>query len=423
MAFSDICKIYPFDGKYVVLNPLVPSWLVTNVNGVLLLKLYAEDKSFDEIADAFQKLAPDFPRSSAVNFLNYAREEGLFEIPAQECTYTPENLREICLNITDTCNLRCVYCIVAQRVEGEKFMSLDDYKNLLDEAAAINPKMSVLITGGEPLTSNLTLPVARYARELGFTCGLLTNGTLVTEKNVDELTAVFENFSISIDGSTAEIHDYYRGAGNFARAKRGVELLISRGANVAVAMVVNRKNMHNVPEAVKLWGKRLLVQPLFPFGNDERYDELCVTGREYYETLANVPELVPYVRLLPAIKFYRNERKLSKCGMGDRLLSISRSGNVYPCNNLHAPKYKLGNLFEQSLSEIYNSAANEKIKRHTVNNVDKCRDCDFKLICGGSCRSRNFCENGDLDICSGFCEYDKNAILNGMVKSAHFQEL
>ena len=60
MAFSDVCKVYRRGEKFLVLNPLVPSWLVTNINGVLLLKLYAEEKSFEKISDEFRTYAPEF---------------------------------------------------------------------------------------------------------------------------------------------------------------------------------------------------------------------------------------------------------------------------------------------------------------------------------------------------------------------------
>lgn len=131
-------------------------------------------------------------------------------------------------------------------------MTLEDYKRVLDAAKEINPKMDIIVTGGEALTSPLTVPVAKYIHKIGLTCNtLLTNGTLIDESNVDEPVSLFNEFSVSLDGSCAEIHDYYRGKGNYDRAVHGIELLISRGAEVAVAMVVTGKNMHDAAKAPK----------------------------------------------------------------------------------------------------------------------------------------------------------------------------
>ena len=188
--FSDVCKIYRREEKYLVLNPLVPSWIVTNINGVLLLKLYAENKSFADIATEYEKYAPNIPSATIIKFLEKAKAERLFEPPVAYF-YKPRELKEIFLNITDNCNLRCIFCIAAQRVEDEKHMTLDDYKRVLDEAAEINPKMDIIITGGEALTSSLTVPVAKYVHEIGLTCRtLMTNATLINENNVDELGRV-----------------------------------------------------------------------------------------------------------------------------------------------------------------------------------------------------------------------------------------
>ena len=65
-----------------------------------------------------------------------------------------------------------------------------------------------------------------------------------------------------------------------------------------------------------------------------------------------------------------------------------------------------------------------RIKFHTAEHMDKCRMCDFKLICGGSCQARNFLESGDLDRGGGdFCEYDKQAIVRELMNSAELSEL
>jgi radical SAM protein with 4Fe4S-binding SPASM domain len=43
---------------------------------------------------------------------------------------------------------------------------------------------------------------------------------------------------------------------------------------------------------------------------------------------------------------------LLKCGVGEGQISISFSGDVYPCALLHNPKLKAGNITENSLAEI-----------------------------------------------------------------------
>lgn len=80
MTFSEVCRIYEREDKYLILNPTVPSWIVTNINGVLLLKLYQEGNIFDEIACEFSSLAPNVSRESVIEFLRNAEEECLFNV-------------------------------------------------------------------------------------------------------------------------------------------------------------------------------------------------------------------------------------------------------------------------------------------------------------------------------------------------------
>ena len=95
MTFSEVCKVYQQGEKFLVLNPLVPAWIVTNINGVLLLKLYAEGKSFEKIVDEFIAVASDFPRLPALKFLEKANTEKLFEIPMPSFEHKPYSLNAV----------------------------------------------------------------------------------------------------------------------------------------------------------------------------------------------------------------------------------------------------------------------------------------------------------------------------------------
>ena len=114
---------------------------------------------------------------------------------------------------------------------------------------------------------------------------------------------------------------------------------------------------------------------------------------------------------------------IMKCSIGDGELSISCTGDVYPCQLLHNENFYLGNIHENSLEEIYNSDKNNRFKTHTVECIDKCRDCDFKYLCGGACQARHFSETGNIDNAGNFCEYEKKGIINGLISACKMIEL
>ena len=417
MRVDELLKIYRREGKFLVLNPLVPSWVVTNANGVLLIKIFAETLSTQETIREVSSRA-EIPAQNVVNFLDAAKQEGLFEVPPPPVR-EPFQLRTVYLNMTDACNLRCIYCFAAARKEGSARLTFDDYKKILDAVKIYNPCAEIVFTGGEPLLSPLTLPVARYAKALGFSRKLMTNATLIDDLNVSALVEAFDSFKISVDGSDAARHDFYRGTGSFARTIKAIELLEKFSADVRVAMVVTKKNVDDVAEAARHWGGRLIFQPLFPFGSAKTKSDLHLTGKEYFDALKSAG-VVPFADLRNLIAA---RKKIFKCALGDAEVSISRSGDVYPCQLLHFDAFKLGNVKDSSFDEIYNSARADEFKRHTVDAIEKCRDCDLKFLCGGSCQARHFSETGSLDVAGDFCDYERAAIVDGLIESAELKTI
>ena len=72
---------------------------------------------------------------------------------------------------------------------------------MLDEIAEMKPTVEIVITGGDALTSPLTIPVAEYANLRGIKCTLMTNATLIDENNVDKITRLFYCLNRASNGS------------------------------------------------------------------------------------------------------------------------------------------------------------------------------------------------------------------------------
>lgn len=397
------------------MNPIVPSWLVVNINGVLALKLYDGKKSFEEIADEFCTQVRKDMRSSVLRFLAKAQAEGLFQEQTQMQGHKPYKFNSIYLNMTEKCNLNCIYCFAAARVENIDRLTLEDYTRILDEASEMADQMTITFTGGEPLMSQLTIPVARYAKRKGFGTYLLSNGTLINDKNIDTLVQCFDHFKISMDGNNKEIHEYFRGDRTYEPTVAAIKLLKERGADVGVPMVVTRKNRENIRAMQDTWGDMATFQPLFPLGRAKQSKELSVTGIEYYEALVSAGRVNPYSDIEGVIRAHIANRTIFKCAMGDGEMSISCSGDVYPCQLLHSPEFLVGNVKDSALSEIYHSPEMERFKRHTVDEIEGCRTCDLRYLCGGACQARHFSETGTIDRAGDFCEYEKRGIINGIL--------
>lgn len=421
---ADTLKVYQRGDKFLVLNPLIPSWIVTNINGVLLLKLYGNLQEVDKTVQAFKEHTTQIPAHSCESFLEKIQEARLFDSSAASYIHKPYQLDGVYLNMTRNCNLHCIYCFAASRKESsDSDLDFNDYVRILTAIKKYNSAVTIIFTGGEPLLSKLTIPVAEYAKSLGFTRKLLTNGTLISESNIQEIVASFDSFKISLDGSSESSHDYYRGNGTYNKTVNAIRLLDEHKADVSLAMVVTQKNKNEISAMTNRWGNRLVFQPLFPLGNARSDKSLYLTGKEYYDVLTADSNIVPYDNINSVIALHKNNQSILKCAMGDGEVSISASGDLYPCQLLHDDDFKIGNLKESSFDDLYNSPKMEKFKFHTVEKIKKCNVCDFRLLCGGSCQARHYSENGTIDEAGDFCEYEKCAIVDGLIKSSKIREL
>jgi len=103
------------------------------------------------------------------------------------------------------CNLGCQHCGSSCGLENksQEELSTDEIKNVFASIAKdFDPKQIIIaVTGGEPLLRKDLFEVMKYANELGFSWGMVTNGTLLSTKIVEKMKeAIMSTISISLDG-------------------------------------------------------------------------------------------------------------------------------------------------------------------------------------------------------------------------------
>jgi radical SAM protein with 4Fe4S-binding SPASM domain len=204
---------------------------------------------------------------------------------------------------------------------------------------------------------------------------------------------------------------------------RAIDLLVSLKTNVIVAMTVTRENRSDIPNMVSRFGSRLALQPLFKAGRGQDKGGLSLTGLEYYDALASVDGVAPMGMIARTLESIRG-RGVRRCALAEREISISETGDVYPCQLLHAEEFKAGNIREISLAEIYyESPVFNRLRGITVDTLGKCSTCQLRYICGGACRARDFYEVGSIEEVGEFCEYEREAFINGIFESVELQPI
>jgi len=408
--------------KFLFLNTTVPDWVVTNSNGALALKLCDGKRTIGEISSILSKIAKRDTKDEINNFFQeIIFKTNLFSTSNKESdTFHPYNLNCVHLNLTNRCNLQCIYCYAEERSDSKNILHLKDYLAIIDSINDMTKNAEIVLTGGEPLLANYALELADYAKRKGNKVHLLTNGVLINEANAKKIAELCDLIKVSVDGSVPEIHDFHRGKGSFDKALRGIDILAQNNAKLQVSMTVTKINMNNIEAMVNKFGSMLLFAPLFKAGRAKKIKNLAITGKEYYYALSSVNGVNPLSYLCSSL-IKAKEKRIMKCAIGDAEISISDTGDVYPCHLLHIPQFLAGNVKEQSLDSIYQTSDVLKAcRRLTVLEINGCKKCDIKFICGGACRARAFFEKDRIDVSDDFCEYEKKAFINGLFELHYF---
>lgn len=101
------------------------------------------------------------------------------------------------LHITNNCNYKCGHCF--STFEPGHNMTFQIWKNIIDNLLRYIPIKEFNIAGGEPLCSDLLIPIVDYINSLNLKCSIITNGVLMDELWIENHINKFSMVGFSID--------------------------------------------------------------------------------------------------------------------------------------------------------------------------------------------------------------------------------
>jgi len=129
------------------------------------------------------------------------------------------------VELTNSCNLHCSYCLRdedALHHDPATFLPVDLFARVARDARASMGIEHIMFTGGEPTLHREFGTILATVAELGLTCSFVTNAwhfERIWPLLVEHRQTV-THVSFSIDGTTREAHDRWRGPGSFERVIR-----------------------------------------------------------------------------------------------------------------------------------------------------------------------------------------------------------
>ncbi|MEW6215366.1 MAG: radical SAM protein [Nitrospirota bacterium] len=339
----------------------------------------------------------------------------------------------IAWEITRRCNLKCIHCRSSSEIEVKDHpdFSTKEAFRIIDDITGY-AKPVVVLSGGEPLLRKDVFEIAKYGTDKGLRMCLATNGTLVNDEICDKIkTSGIKIASVSLDGSTEEIHDNFRNQkGAFEGTMNAAGLFRKYGIEFIINSSFTKRNQEEIPKVYKLakelgataWYMFMIV----PTGRGEDIMNELISKEDYEEILEwhyqmekdekgmlVRPTCAPhYYRIVlqkskeEGIKFERRTLKFSTggakgCIAGQLIALIDVDGNVLPCSYFPKPA---GNIKGQSFKDTWENSELFKELRNFKGYKGKCGSCEYVNVCGG-CRARAYSVYGDYLEEEPFCGY------------------
>lgn len=152
------------------------------------------------------------------------------------------------LYLTERCNSRCVSCDYWRH--GRRDIDMDAVLRLLPGLAELGTQ-TVLVSGGEPLLHPHWAEIAGQLRARGLRLWLLTAG-LALAKHAADVARLFDQVTVSLDGSTATSYAAIRGLDAFEVVCAGIRAAVREGLSVSLRVTVQRGNVSELGELVTL---------------------------------------------------------------------------------------------------------------------------------------------------------------------------
>ena len=339
--------------------------------------------------------------------------------------FLPKEFRDIPRTLhvetTNVCNLNCEYCALRTNIEQKSIMKLSQFELL---RPYFKYSYSVSLSGlAEPLMNKDIAGMIRCIKNENSQClvGLVSNATLLTEKMCHELVdAKLDKFEFSLDGIDPSINDDIRIGSNISKIITNISLLneVKKQKNskvpvISAATVLQKTNYKQLPKIIDKisdLGIRTLnvngVEPytknildhilwcpdLVPEDLPDILEEALKLAEGYGITL-RLPDLRPTVPSCSAVNspIILPNGDITPCAVlaynRASFFKVDENNKVIKEKEKTVKQRLFGNIFEDSLQNIWNKSEYIKFRQNVLSNhfPEECERCLVKhnIICFG----------------------------------------
>lgn len=341
------------------------------------------------------------------------------------------------IKLSKLCNLRCNYCYEYAELANKERMPLDKlaffFQNLADYILS-HPskdefKPHFILHGGEPLL----LP-ADYLRTfvklqeqylttqgIEYSNSVQSNLVNLPLRTIDLLKELNLHLGISFDVFGNQRVDV-KGKDSQDKVLPNIQKLIDNDIPFGAITVLHSQNYKNALQTFDFYnqlGIDYRILPIFSLDSesDERVKDLALSPREIIQVYQEVAKkqftssskikIYPLYDYFTAASRYLTGQKIEEYNPAERewAVIVNINGDIYNDGESYLPEGLMGNIFKQSLTEIFASQKYQKVCNLRKERTATCRKCPFDLHCNQlpiaeACPSeRTYTKTGEL-VCS-----------------------
>lgn len=270
------------------------------------------------------------------------------------------------VSIIGTCTLACKTCYSNSSPAVRDAYTLPELQRIFDIFAE-HGIQHVFLGGGEPLLHPSLSEIFAYAKGVGMSVSISSNGQLITQEILSRLAVagLTHDFSVSLDGPDEKTNSFIRGRNAFVPTLRGMyELMkfgkIVWGVNFVSAKPNLGKALATAEMARRLGASYFNLIKFSPFGRAVMHlNALQITYDEFHQERESLEAVFPRMGTFYGDIYLYDLADVSRYGMESYFdaaqfegvpsgISIEAGGRV----DLTPSKIFLGNCRQEDISSI-----------------------------------------------------------------------
>lgn len=365
-------------------------------------ELDAKDNDFTYNVEIPKTFAENFHQKTQEDIVENTRDFFLEEVQGHPL------ISSLQFELSSRCNERCIHCYIPNDKKNHGIdMPTSKVKSILDEFAEMGG-IHVTLSGGEAFLHKDIIEIAEYCREKDMEISILSNLISLNDSQLERLKDInLSLIQVSLYSMEPDIHDYITTVkGSFEKTMASIKKLIAAEIPIQIScpiMKANRKGYNKVLEFAKSLKVKAQTDYIMMARADLDTNNLAnrLSLGETEELLRDIikydiqykEQTLQQLPITDQIMFdLQRFMKQPVCGVGYDNCCVTANGDVYPCAGWQ--DYVLGNVYKQSLKEIWEKSERVKeLRKITQASFPQCLECEARDYCA-RCLVRNYNESG-----------------------------